>query len=83
MITAATGALTSSRMFLYNETPTDPPSCSKLFKLTMHEAGDVFGLDHPKSAYSGQAVMLPGHTDALCALAEYDMVASKAIYQSR
>ena len=70
-------------MFLYSETPTDPASCSKLFMLTMHEASHVFGLGHPKSAYSGQAVMLPGHADALCALTEYDVVAIKAIYQSR
>ena len=70
-------------MFLYNETPTDPPSCSKLFKLIMHEAGHVFGLDHPKSGYTGRAVMLPGYADAFCALTEYDVVAIKAIYQSR
>ena len=43
----------------------------------------MFGLGHPKLAYSGQAVVVPGYADALCALTEYHVVAIKAIYQSR
>ncbi len=71
--------------------------CSRLFRIAMHEAGHIFGLgDVPgdehlpvsqrrrtlQSSWDNNTVMWMSK-DELCAPTEYDIVAMKAVYQSR
>ena len=71
--------------------------CSRLFRIAMHEAGHIFGLgdvpsdkDLPvsqrrrtlQSSWDNKSVMWMSK-DELCAPTEYDVVAMKAVYQSR
>ncbi len=59
----------------------DGKLCSELFRITMHEIGHAFGLAHPNSHPDESVMNMPD--DRLCSPTAYDVVATKAIYQSR
>lgn len=83
--------------YILSEDLPDDASCSQLHRIAMHESGHAYGLaDVPEdeelpedqrrrklqSSWDNKTVMWMSK-DELCAPTEYDIVALKAIYQSR
>lgn len=82
----ANGVTTVARVLLrdnlstYND-PNDPNDCSPLMEVSMHEAGHVYGLDHPTGTFAYKSIMHKFYKP--CLPTEHDIAVIKAIYQSR
>ncbi len=78
------GSVTNTHIAIYSSVglTSAGASCSELSRVTIHEVGHAFGLDHSDGNPS-DSIMHRTPSGDLCGPTAYDIVAMKAIYQSR
>ena len=79
------GELSVSQIFISElaKTSNQHLGCSELHQLTLHEAGHAYGLHHPGENDLSVMSARTLYNNGLCDPTELDIVAIKAIYQSR
>jgi hypothetical protein len=78
----STGRIRNTKISLLDSLSNESAgSCTRLFQVAMHEAGRAFGLGHHNGRDGGKSVMYSSRP--YCAPTASDIVAIKAVYQSR
>lgn len=69
-----------NRIFIWDELSVTNPACSDMLRVVTHEAGHIYGLKHAKAGINS---FMSNELTSLCDITNRDVVAIKAIYQSR